>query len=141
MSNSCDPVNCSQPGSSVHEISQARILEWVAISFSGGSSKPRDKTWVSCTKGGLLHCRKILYQLSQQGSPINTYNIKNNIIRHILFPEASEVLWYKVDIIKSTFCRLKHIYTLIRKYITLKCTSDTYSCWNTSGSLNSLLSP
>ena len=34
MSNSCDPIDCSPPGSSVHGISQARILEWLAISFS-----------------------------------------------------------------------------------------------------------
>ena len=38
----CDPMDCSQPGSSVHGISQARILEWVAISFSRGSSQPRN---------------------------------------------------------------------------------------------------
>ena len=38
----CDPVHCSPPGSSVPTISQARILEWVAISFSRGSSWPRD---------------------------------------------------------------------------------------------------
>ena len=38
---------CSPPGSSVHGISQARILEWVAISFSRGSSQPRDQTWAS----------------------------------------------------------------------------------------------
>ena len=38
----CDPVHYSQPGSSVHGILQARILEWVAISFSRGSSQPRD---------------------------------------------------------------------------------------------------
>ena len=37
----CDPMDCSQPGSSVHEILQARILEWVAIPFSRGSSQPR----------------------------------------------------------------------------------------------------
>ena len=42
MSNSCDAVDYSPPGSSVHEISQARILEWVAISFSRGSSWCRD---------------------------------------------------------------------------------------------------
>ena len=40
----CDPVDCSPPGSSVHGILQARILEWVAISFSLGSSQPRDRT-------------------------------------------------------------------------------------------------
>ena len=45
----CDPMDCSPPGSSVHEIFQARILEWVAISFSRGSSQPRDQTRVSCT--------------------------------------------------------------------------------------------
>ena len=39
-----DPMDCSLPGSSVHGISQARILEWVAISFSRGSSQPRDPT-------------------------------------------------------------------------------------------------
>ena len=43
----CDPVDCSLPGSSVHGILQARILEWVAISFSRGSSRPRDRTPVS----------------------------------------------------------------------------------------------
>ena len=47
----CDPTGCSPPGSSVHEIFQARILEWVAISFSRGSSQPRDGTQVSCTVG------------------------------------------------------------------------------------------
>ena len=39
----CDPVDCSPPGSSVHGILQARVLEWVAISFSRGSSQPRIK--------------------------------------------------------------------------------------------------
>ena len=39
-------MDCRPPGSSVHGISQARILEWVAISFSRGSSQPRDQTWV-----------------------------------------------------------------------------------------------
>ena len=47
----CDPMDCSPPGSSVHGILQARILEWVAIPFSRGSSRPRDQTWVSCPAG------------------------------------------------------------------------------------------
>ena len=47
----CDPMDCSSPGSSVHEILQARILEWVAISFSRGSSRPRDQIQVSCIAG------------------------------------------------------------------------------------------
>ena len=43
----CDPVDCSPPGSSVHRISQTRILEWAAISSSRGSSRLRDRTCVS----------------------------------------------------------------------------------------------
>ena len=44
-----DPMDCSPPGSSVHGIFQARVLEWAAISFSRGSSQPRDQIQVSCT--------------------------------------------------------------------------------------------
>ena len=47
----CNPLYCSPPGSSVHGIFQARILEWVAISSSRGSSRPRDWTWVSFIAG------------------------------------------------------------------------------------------
>ena len=43
----CDPMGCSLPGSSVHRIFQATVLEWIAISFSRGSSQPRDRTRVS----------------------------------------------------------------------------------------------
>ena len=43
----CNPVDCSLPGSSVHWIFQAIVLEWIAISFSRGSSQPRDWTQVS----------------------------------------------------------------------------------------------
>ena len=47
----CDPMDCSLPGSSVHGILQGRILEWIAISFSRGSSQSRDRTQVSCIAG------------------------------------------------------------------------------------------
>ena len=50
----CDPMDCSPPGSSVHGILQARILEWAAISFSRGSSRSRNWTWVSCIAGRLF---------------------------------------------------------------------------------------
>ena len=46
----CNPMDCSLPGSS-HGIFQAKVLEWVAISFSRGSSPPRDRTWVSLIVG------------------------------------------------------------------------------------------
>ena len=45
------PHDCNPPGSSVHGILQARILQWVAISFSRGCSRCRDWTWVSCIAG------------------------------------------------------------------------------------------
>ena len=55
-------MDCSPPHPSFHGILQARILEWVAMSSSRGSSRPRDRTH-------LLHCKEILYRLSHQGSP------------------------------------------------------------------------
>ena len=50
----CNPMDCNPPGSSVDGIFQARILEWVAISFSRGLSPPRDWTHVSCIVGGFF---------------------------------------------------------------------------------------
>ena len=47
----CDPMDCGLPGSSIHGIFQERVLEWVAISFSRRSSRPRDRTQVSRTVG------------------------------------------------------------------------------------------
>ena len=47
----CDPVDCNLLGFSIHGILQARILEWIAISFSRGSSRPRDRTQVSLIGG------------------------------------------------------------------------------------------
>ena len=47
----CDQMDCSPPGSSVHGVLQAKILEWIAMPFSRGSSQPRDQTHVSSTEG------------------------------------------------------------------------------------------
>ena len=47
-------MDCSLPGSSVHGISQAKIVEWIAISFSRGSSQPKDRISVSCIAGGVF---------------------------------------------------------------------------------------
>ena len=47
----CDPIDCSLSGSSVHGIFQARVLEWIAISFPRGSSRPRNRIWVSRIAG------------------------------------------------------------------------------------------
>ena len=66
----CDPLDCSLPGSSLHGILQGRVLEWVAISFSRGSSWARDGTWVSCIPGRRFNlwatrearCAKLSYE-------------------------------------------------------------------------------
>ena len=55
VASDCDPMDCNPPGSSVHGIFQARILEWVAIPFSRGSSLTQGSNL------GLLRCRQILY--------------------------------------------------------------------------------
>ena len=61
----CNPVDCSPPGSSVHGILQARILEWGAMPFSGGSSPLRDRTRIS-----YVFCigRRVLYHQRHLGS-------------------------------------------------------------------------
>ena len=46
-----DPVDCSLSDSSVHGILKARLLEWIVVPFSRGSSQPRDQTQVSCVAG------------------------------------------------------------------------------------------
>ena len=66
----CDPMDCIPPGSSVHEIFQARILEWLAISFSRGYSQPRDQTLVSCKSPALQESSLLL---SHWGSQIWPY--------------------------------------------------------------------
>ena len=62
--NLCEPKDCWSPGSNVHGIFWARILEWVAISFSRGSFQPRDWTQVSCIAG------RRFYLLSHQRKPL-----------------------------------------------------------------------
>ena len=59
----CDPIDCRPPGSSVHGISQVRILGWVAISFSRRSSWPRDRIHIYCIS------RQILYHLGTREVP------------------------------------------------------------------------
>ena len=61
----CNPMDCSPPGSSVHGILQARILEWVAIPFPRVPSQPRDQTQCSCIAGGFLAIRTMREALLQ----------------------------------------------------------------------------
>ena len=78
----CDLMDYSQPGSSVHGIFQAKILEWVAISFSRGSYQPRDQTHISCIG------RQILYHWMTWEA--------HTILNDILFP-CRQDSWHKVS--------------------------------------------
>ena len=88
----CDPVDCSLPGFSVHGILQARILEWVTISFSRGSSQPRDWTQVSCI-GGRCFNLWATREAHTQKLYSNTYT-QNFIYSSHRFTEAPEAHSY-----------------------------------------------
>ena len=81
----CDPMDCSLRGSSIHGIFQARILNWVAISFSRGSFQPRDRTRVSCTASSRV------YHLSHQGNSSVLYMLICVVFQ---IPHISEIIWY-----------------------------------------------
>ena len=86
----CDPMDDSPPGSSVHESLQARILEWVAISFFRGSSWPRDRTRITCTAGRFFTnwatstVKALLWETVWHSPPVNGYR-----------KEMYHVLWDK----------------------------------------------
>ena len=74
-----DPMDCSPPGSSVHGISQARVLEWVAMPCSKGSSQPRDQTQVSCIS--CIHWQVDSLRAALSGKSSNTINtIKMSVL-------------------------------------------------------------
>ena len=75
----CDPMNCSLPSSSVHRISQARMQEWVAISYSRGSSRPRDPTHTSCIG------RQVLYHWATWETWFKKYSLSDLPEIFILF--------------------------------------------------------
>ena len=66
----CDPMDCSPPGSSLHGILQARVLEGVAISFSRGASPPRDGARVSCIPGRRFNLGATTLQEKTQTKPL-----------------------------------------------------------------------
>ena len=95
QSRSADPTHCSLPGYSVPGISRARMLEWVAISFSRGSSLTRDWTCVSCIgrkilyhwdswEALVLHARSVAQWCLTLCDPINCSSVHGNLQARIL---------------------------------------------------------
>ena len=76
----CDAMDYASPGSSVHGIFQARVLEWVATSYSGVSSWPRDQIHISC-----ISCigRQILYHSCHLGSPNFPFIVAVQLCSHV----------------------------------------------------------
>ena len=87
----CNPMDCSPPGFSVHGILQARILEWITIPFSRGSSQPRDQTWVSCTAGRLFTIQGNNLGIYHQGSPKNTGAGRHSLLWRIFLIQGSNL--------------------------------------------------
>ena len=151
----CDPMDCSPPGSSVHGILQARILEWTAISFSRGSSQPRDQTWVSCiagrfftiwvTRGALANSfsdpkGKTCLQSLRKNLPVHKASLEAPfLVLKTLFPSSWEIKsraadfseWLVPDVTISPLSQLTYTQSVLRS-AGLK--------WTRAGSVLSLLS-
>ena len=84
----CNPLDGSLPGSSVHGILQARILEWVAIPFSRGSSQPRDWTLVFCIAGSFFMVWAAMHPTLRNPEPF----CFQNLCRKVYFPPL-EAFW------------------------------------------------
>ena len=85
MSDSCDPIDCSLPGSSVHGIPQARLLEWVAMPSSRVSSRPRDGTCIG---------RWVLYHLTTWEGPVRRVVA---VVQWLYWVRLFATLWTEVQ--------------------------------------------
>ena len=133
----CNPIDCSLSGSSVHGISQVKILEWVAIPFCRGPSQPRDQTLVSCLGRQILYHwatleAHTLFHFHVLNDPSHSWlqtpwkfkycrKNKNSLDSHTTpFPSLREIAGF------SLFCRLRDFLVCkfyksrhIKKYIVL----------------------
>ena len=100
----CHPMDCSLPASFIHGIFQTRVLEWVAISFSRGSSPTQG------SNPGLLHCRQTLYRLSHQGSPTIIWRLLHSILHCFDLKPRPNRYW--ISNISSVFTSAKAKYKL-----------------------------
>ena len=91
----CNPTDCSPAGSSVHGILQARILEWTAIPFSRGYSRPRDRSWVSRIEGRVFTiCRSVAQLCPTLCDPMNCGTPGFRVPHHL--PELAQTHDHRV---------------------------------------------
>ena len=91
----CDPMACSLPDSSVCGISQARTLEWVAISFPKGASQPRDQTNISSFAGGFTREVSLVLHYFDQLNKIGTKS-KVFVVANTTFQNVIDDLWKQI---------------------------------------------
>ena len=118
------------PRSSVHGIFQAKIVQWVAISFSRGSSWPRDWTWVCCISGGfftvwatrevLTHCFNSAVHPCQSPVHTNFYKVLSLVFQYISLAKST---WHTPFLqLSSIICLISQIFFLNSRSILLKWT-------------------
>ena len=129
----CDPMDCSLPGSSLHGILQARVLEWIAISFSRGSSQPRDRTRVSLIPGRRFNL------WATREAPVTVNGIYWNKLNPLfgLFRESIQIIILKFfskgskQLISATVRICKALPTFLHPFaMTFKC--DFWLHWRES---------
>ena len=133
----CDPKDCSLPGSSVHGILQARILEWAAIPFFRVSSQPRDWTQVSHIAGRfftLLATRKVLCKSGYYPVPYNTsivspksLGLSSDIFTYdpeFVALSESVVLWNILPFIFALIVQWKECHLLCSSLCSLSCSPE-----------------
>ena len=106
----CNSLGCSQPGSSVHRISQTRILEWVAISFSRVSSQPRDRTCLSVSPALQANSLPPYHQGGQV-----SHSERPKTLKYVFFSQhlVERIDWLLLPVslfvqyLSETFCRIR----------------------------------
>ena len=118
----CDSMGCSLPGSSVHGILQERILKWIAIPFSRGSSQPQG------SNPGFLHCRRIPYCLSHQG--LHILLLQKNLETHCWLFYITYWYWLRTDSwsIKTTHSCVALNFS-VEGNLPARRTWSSVSCW------------
>ena len=149
----CYPMDCSLSGSSVHGIFQARILEWVALSFSRGSSRPRDWICVSCTRKQILyHCatweairggrgqlKNRKFHIRRDGGPrrqVNPRAKRLKIVRLCLYNQEKPT-----EPINHSDLNLGDVYILKNSFVNMPVLLSPYSCRVIWVSVHIYLSP
>ena len=135
-----NPTDCNLPGSSIHGIFQASILEWLVIPFSKGSSRPRDWNWVSCIAGRFFTI--CATREASKGTNLNRINEGQlkNLASSFKCPQKSPSLYKWINVLLASRTAVQH--TSLRKWKTFyqdelwHCVTDSantrYNHWMTS---------